>query len=138
MAYSIPALSLLPFTSLSSSLVVYDVLTGRVVSRLAGHEACVRDVSWHPYQDNIISSSVSVTSSLSAGKHISLLFFYQKNCKYHTVLLLKPVKTLFKLLGFFLIIICDMMKRPVIYEVSNKGRFKKYRLFKENKHKVSY
>lgn len=40
---------------------VYDVLTGSVVSRLSGHEACVRDVSWHPYEDNIISSSVSLT-----------------------------------------------------------------------------
>ncbi|KAF3836079.1 hypothetical protein F7725_028637 [Dissostichus mawsoni] len=36
---------------------LYDVLTGSVVSRLSGHEACVRDVSWHPYEDNIISSS---------------------------------------------------------------------------------
>lgn len=39
--------------------VVYDVLTGAVVARLSGHDACVRDVSWHPYEDNIISSSVS-------------------------------------------------------------------------------
>lgn len=37
---------------------VYDVLTGSVVTRLSGHDACVRDVSWHPYEDNIISSSV--------------------------------------------------------------------------------
>ncbi|KAG8009371.1 DDB1-and CUL4-associated factor 11 [Nibea albiflora] len=36
---------------------VYDVLTGGVVSRLSGHDACVRDVSWHPYEDNIVSSS---------------------------------------------------------------------------------
>ncbi len=40
-------------------LSVYDVLTGAVVARLSGHDACVRDVSWHPYEDNIISSSVS-------------------------------------------------------------------------------
>lgn len=39
---------------------VYDVLTGAVVSKLSGHDACVRDVSWHPYEDNIVSSSVSV------------------------------------------------------------------------------
>ena len=39
--------------------VVYDVLTGAVVARLCGHDACVRDVSWHPYQDSIVSSSVS-------------------------------------------------------------------------------
>lgn len=38
---------------------VYDVLTGAVVSKLSGHDACVRDVSWHPYEDNIVSSSVS-------------------------------------------------------------------------------
>ncbi|MCJ8745750.1 hypothetical protein PDJAM_G00133900 [Pangasius djambal] len=41
----------------TGKIIIYDVLTGRVVSRLTGHEACVRDVSWHPYQDNIISSS---------------------------------------------------------------------------------
>uniref|UniRef100_W5JYW8 Ddb1 and cul4 associated factor 11 n=1 Tax=Astyanax mexicanus TaxID=7994 RepID=W5JYW8_ASTMX len=40
-------------------IIIYDVLTGRVVSKLSGHDACVRDVSWHPFQDNIISSSVS-------------------------------------------------------------------------------
>lgn len=43
--------------------VVYDVLTGAVVSRLCGHDACVRDISWHPYEDSIISSSVSVVNS---------------------------------------------------------------------------
>ncbi|XP_026879764.2 DDB1- and CUL4-associated factor 11 [Electrophorus electricus] len=41
----------------TGKIIIYDVLTGRVVSSLTGHEACVRDVSWHPYQDNIISSS---------------------------------------------------------------------------------
>lgn len=49
---------------------VYDVLTGAVVSKLCGHDACVRDVSWHPYEDNIVSSSVSVNVSTStAGQH---------------------------------------------------------------------
>ncbi|XP_069044177.1 DDB1- and CUL4-associated factor 11 isoform X2 [Lepisosteus oculatus] len=38
-------------------VVIYDVLTGCVVSRLSDHDACVRDVSWHPYEANIISSS---------------------------------------------------------------------------------
>lgn len=42
---------------------VYDVLTGAVVSRLSGHDACVRDVSWHPYEDNIVSSSVSAVNA---------------------------------------------------------------------------
>lgn len=49
---------------------VYDVLTGAVVSKLCGHDACVRDVSWHPYEDNIVSSSVSAklhTPLLQAG-----------------------------------------------------------------------
>uniref|UniRef100_W5LYJ5 Uncharacterized protein n=1 Tax=Lepisosteus oculatus TaxID=7918 RepID=W5LYJ5_LEPOC len=41
----------------SLSISVYDVLTGCVVSRLSDHDACVRDVSWHPYEANIISSS---------------------------------------------------------------------------------
>ncbi|XP_066578945.1 DDB1- and CUL4-associated factor 11 [Amia ocellicauda] len=38
-------------------VVIYDVLTGCVVSRLSDHDACVRDVSWHPYEDSIVSSS---------------------------------------------------------------------------------
>ena len=38
---------------------VYDSLTGEVVRRLQGHKTCVRDVSWHPYQPEILSSSVS-------------------------------------------------------------------------------
>uniref|UniRef100_A0AAY4B9K6 DDB1- and CUL4-associated factor 11 n=1 Tax=Denticeps clupeoides TaxID=299321 RepID=A0AAY4B9K6_9TELE len=41
----------------TGKVVIYDVLTGCVVSRLTGHDACVRDVSWHPYQDNIVSCS---------------------------------------------------------------------------------
>ncbi|XP_023239273.1 DDB1- and CUL4-associated factor 11-like [Centruroides sculpturatus] len=38
-------------------IVIYDVLTGKIVSELSGHRACVRDVSWHPYNQEIISSS---------------------------------------------------------------------------------
>ncbi|XP_034718088.1 DDB1- and CUL4-associated factor 11 isoform X2 [Etheostoma cragini] len=41
----------------TGKIIIYDVLTGTVVSRLSGHDACVRDVSWHPYEDNIVSSS---------------------------------------------------------------------------------
>lgn len=41
---------------------VYDVLTASVVTRLSDHDACVRDVSWRPYQD-IISSSISLCYS---------------------------------------------------------------------------
>ncbi|XP_034027143.1 DDB1- and CUL4-associated factor 11 [Thalassophryne amazonica] len=41
----------------TGKIIIYDVLTGSVISKLSGHDACVRDVSWHPYEDNIISSS---------------------------------------------------------------------------------
>lgn len=40
-------------------IVIYDVLTGKVVKTLKGHRECVRDVSWHPYRPEIVSSSVS-------------------------------------------------------------------------------
>ena len=43
---------------------VYDVLTGQIVSKLNDHKACVRDVSWHPYECNIISTSVSTAYSV--------------------------------------------------------------------------
>uniref|UniRef100_I3JMX6 Ddb1 and cul4 associated factor 11 n=1 Tax=Oreochromis niloticus TaxID=8128 RepID=I3JMX6_ORENI len=49
----------------TGKIVIYDVLTGTVVTRLVGHDACVRDVSWHPYEDNIISSSVSAVNAES-------------------------------------------------------------------------
>lgn len=40
-------------------IVVYDLLTARVVTRLNdAHVNCVRDVSWHPRENRIISSSV--------------------------------------------------------------------------------
>uniref|UniRef100_A0A8C5GYE7 DDB1- and CUL4-associated factor 11 n=1 Tax=Gouania willdenowi TaxID=441366 RepID=A0A8C5GYE7_GOUWI len=51
----------------TGKIIIYDVLTGEVVSKLSGHDACVRDVSWHPYEDNIISSSVSETSLLRSA-----------------------------------------------------------------------
>lgn len=38
---------------------VFDVLTGEVATRLNAQRACVRDVSWHPFDQNIISTSVS-------------------------------------------------------------------------------
>lgn len=41
------------------SFLVYDLLTGNIVRTLEGHEGCVRDVSWHPYHQEIISASVS-------------------------------------------------------------------------------
>ena len=36
---------------------VYDALTGEIVRKLQNHNACVRDVSWHPYLNEILSSS---------------------------------------------------------------------------------
>ncbi|XP_059138645.1 DDB1- and CUL4-associated factor 11-like isoform X2 [Physella acuta] len=41
----------------TGSVVVYDILTGKIVRKLNGHSSCVRDVSWHPYKNNIISTS---------------------------------------------------------------------------------
>lgn len=42
----------------SGNVVVYDLLTGRVVKTLkGGHKSCVRDVSWHPNVNTIFSSS---------------------------------------------------------------------------------
>ncbi|XP_014259071.1 DDB1- and CUL4-associated factor 11 [Cimex lectularius] len=38
-------------------VVIYDLLTGRDILHLTGHKSCVRDVSWHPYRTEIISSS---------------------------------------------------------------------------------
>ena len=38
-------------------VVIWDVLTGQIVSRLSNHRQCVRDVSWHPYENKIVSTS---------------------------------------------------------------------------------
>ena len=38
-------------------VVIFDLLTGQIVKELAGHQGVVRDVSWHPYRQEIISSS---------------------------------------------------------------------------------
>ena len=40
---------------------VYDTLSGNIVRRLEGHRSCVRDVSWHPFENNIMTSSVSIS-----------------------------------------------------------------------------
>uniref|UniRef100_A0A673XIP8 Ddb1 and cul4 associated factor 11 n=1 Tax=Salmo trutta TaxID=8032 RepID=A0A673XIP8_SALTR len=50
--------------------IFYDVLMASIVTRLSDHYACVRDVSWRPYQD-IISSSVSLLgrSSVCVWEH---------------------------------------------------------------------
>lgn len=38
-------------------VIIYDVLTGEIVSSLGGHSGCVRDVSWHPFHQEIVSTS---------------------------------------------------------------------------------
>lgn len=41
----------------TGAAVVYDILTGSVVKKLDGHRQCVRDVSWHPYENTIVTTS---------------------------------------------------------------------------------
>ena len=36
---------------------VYDALTGEIVKTLKEQSDCVRDVSWHPYLNEIVGSS---------------------------------------------------------------------------------
>lgn len=38
-------------------IFIYDALTGLPVQILRGHQACVRDVSWHPYKPELTSTS---------------------------------------------------------------------------------
>lgn len=48
----------------SGKVIIYDCLTGKIVKRLTDdHANCVRDVSWHPYENKIISSGWD-------GKHV--------------------------------------------------------------------
>ncbi|XP_025248519.1 DDB1- and CUL4-associated factor 11 isoform X1 [Theropithecus gelada] len=42
----------------TGKVVVYDLLSGHIVKKLTNHKACVRDVSWHPFEEKIVSSSV--------------------------------------------------------------------------------
>jgi len=49
-----------PYPSLLNntfSNLVYDSLTGEMVQENRGHCACVRDVSWHPFEPEMVSSS---------------------------------------------------------------------------------
>jgi WD repeat-containing protein 23 len=41
----------------NGQIFIYDVLTGKVVKSLKGHKTVVRDVSWHPYHNEIVSTS---------------------------------------------------------------------------------
>lgn len=36
---------------------IYDILTGKIVGQLKGHNAVVRDCIWHPYENEIITTS---------------------------------------------------------------------------------
>lgn len=41
----------------TGAAVVYDLLTGKIVRKLSGHKQCVRDVSWHPYENTLMTTS---------------------------------------------------------------------------------
>ena len=56
----------------SGRLIIYDVLTGKIVRNLYGHRGCVRDVSWHPYLFEIMSTSVSLQNLI---RILVLIFF---------------------------------------------------------------
>lgn len=43
--------------SSEGSVIIYDILTGSIVSKAREHTECVRDVSWHPYEPTLVSSS---------------------------------------------------------------------------------
>jgi len=48
---------------------VYDVLTGQLVTKLMGHKQCVRDVSWHPHENIIMSTSWDSSVARWTYKH---------------------------------------------------------------------
>lgn len=58
-------------------ILVYDLLTGQIVASLDGHRGCVRDVSWHPYHQEIISSSVIIIFHRKIYKLKIKLFFFK-------------------------------------------------------------
>ncbi|KAH0812047.1 hypothetical protein GEV33_010747 [Tenebrio molitor] len=41
----------------TGDLIIYDSLTGKIVEFVHGHKACLRDVAWHPYRNEILTSS---------------------------------------------------------------------------------
>ena len=46
-------------------IIVYDVLTGKIANTIKGHADIVRDVAWHPYRTEILSSSWDSTVNLN-------------------------------------------------------------------------
>ncbi|XP_076337040.1 DDB1- and CUL4-associated factor 11-like isoform X3 [Tachypleus tridentatus] len=55
----------------SGNVIIYDVLTGKIVKILSAHRGCVRDVSWHPYRQELVSISWDGTLRCwtYSGKH---------------------------------------------------------------------
>jgi len=43
--------------SSDGSILIYDVLSGQIITKLKGHTNIVRDLSWHPYLPCIVSTS---------------------------------------------------------------------------------
>jgi len=43
--------------SYDGCIYIYDVLSGELVSKLSGHSAIIRDLSWHPFDTNIVTTS---------------------------------------------------------------------------------
>lgn len=41
----------------NETISVYDTLTGKIKRECKKHTACVRDVSWHPFRNEILTSS---------------------------------------------------------------------------------
>jgi len=41
----------------TGAIKIYDALTGEIVKTLKEQSDCVRDVSWHPYLNEIVGSS---------------------------------------------------------------------------------
>lgn len=48
----------------TGAVVVYDALTGKITTRLTGHKSDVRDVAWHPYNPEIVTTSWDGTLGL--------------------------------------------------------------------------
>jgi len=45
------------------AVYIYDVLTGGLVSKIRGHRSVIRDLSWHPFEPELITTSWDSTIS---------------------------------------------------------------------------
>lgn len=43
--------------SADGAVYIYDAVSGTKISKLHGHRDIIRDLSWHPYQPNLVSTS---------------------------------------------------------------------------------